>query len=317
MTARRSRRGRALAAAIAAALAGCGSSGGGAGPGGPPDPCAAPLGPGWIAWSAFVGAPGSGQYDVRLAKVDGTCVRTPAAGPDDDLDPQLSTSLGALVHVAVRSGTPALVVTALASGAERTIDTGVLKVAAPALSPDGTQVAFQGFVGVEPPDVYVVPLAGGTPVLVASSPGFDGKPAWAPDGSAVYFLSNRSGRGEIWRAAPDGSTVDPALVTTPATGGAVLGRPAPSPDGRSLAFPRAVAGGQARVVVRTLAGGAERVLADADDAEPAWDATGARVAVTSRSAGTAQVVVRDAATGAEVARPDPATALQGAPAFAR
>lgn len=312
MTAGRSPRARALAGVLAAAaLAGCGTERA------PAVTRCSPTGPGWIAWSAYVESGGGGQFDVRLSRLDGSCARTLADDPESDLDPFLSSSAGVLVHAGVRAGIPRLVATTWETGERRGVDTGVLKVAAPALSPDGAAVAFQGFAGVEQPDVYVIPLAGGAPLQLTAAAGFDGKPSWAPDGSALYFLSDRSGRGEIWRTAPDGTMVDPVLVTTPALGGAVMGRPAVSPDGRALAFPRASAGGQTRVVVRTIATGAERVLADADDGEPSWDATGAYLAVVTRTSGAAQVVVRDASTGALVARPDPATALQGAPSFAR
>lgn len=52
------------------------------------------------------------------------------------------------------------------------------------------------------------------------------EPAWAPDGSALFFRR----AGAIWRSAPDGSGAEPVP-------GAEGGRePAPSPDGRFLAF---------------------------------------------------------------------------------
>jgi TolB protein len=255
---------------------------------------------------------------VWLAHRDGSCASVVASDPEDDLEPSLSVARGIVVHTGVRSGTAHVVVTTLATGAERIVDTGSLRASAPALSPDGASIAFQGAIGVASPEVYVVPFSGGAPALVASSPGFDGKPAWAPDGRTVYFLSDRSGRGEIYAAAPDGSTLDPVLVTTPAVGGAVQGRPAVSPDGLAIAFPRASAGGETRVVVRTLATGAERVLADEDDDEPAWAATttGPYIAVTRYGPTGTDIIVRDAATGAAVSTPA-GPGLVGAPAFTR
>jgi Tol biopolymer transport system component len=113
-----------------------------------------------------------------------------------------------------------------------------------AWSPDSTRLAFRTFGGAN----YVVPAAGGTPVLirppVPTGPGFysDGRPAWSPDGTRLAFARSRfAGRFEdprlawccqLWVAAADGS------------GATVFGGPAPeewltepawAPDGR-IAF---------------------------------------------------------------------------------
>ena len=72
----------------------------------------------------------------------------------------------------------------------------VERVGAPAVSPDGTLVAFtvtkydmeenRGNA-----DIYVVPVAGGTPRRLTSHAASDSGPAWSPDGTRIAFVSRR------------------------------------------------------------------------------------------------------------------------------
>jgi Tol biopolymer transport system component len=59
----------------------------------------------------------------------------------------------------------------------------------PAFSPDGSEIAFawrqpgdQGF------DIYTLPLGGGNPVRLTSSPASDFGPGWSPDGRQIAFF---------------------------------------------------------------------------------------------------------------------------------
>jgi hypothetical protein len=56
-------------------------------------------------------------------------------------------------------------------------------------------------------------------------------PRFSPDGTAIAFVSERSGRPEVWRAAADGS--DPVRLTTDSV---VESEPNWSHDGRQLVF---------------------------------------------------------------------------------
>ena len=64
----------------------------------------------------------------------------------------------------------------------------------PAISRDGKLLAY-----VLDEQVYVVPLAGGTPRAVTSAGSSAWDPTWSKDGSALYFLSGRSGTGQLWK----------------------------------------------------------------------------------------------------------------------
>jgi tricorn protease len=77
----------------------------------------------------------------------------------------------------------------------------------PVFSPDGTRVAFTGEYDGNI-DVFVVPIAGGTPKRLTFHPAADRAIGWTPDGKQVLFSSNRTSYSNFSR-----------LFTVPAEGG--------------------------------------------------------------------------------------------------
>jgi len=68
----------------------------------------------------------------------------------------------------------------------------------PRLSRDGRQVAF-----VVEDQIFVVPAAGGPSRPLTSSSAKSWSPYWSRDGRTLYFLSDRSGTGQVWKLALD------------------------------------------------------------------------------------------------------------------
>jgi Tol biopolymer transport system component/DNA-binding winged helix-turn-helix (wHTH) protein len=100
---------------------------------------------------------------------------------------------------------------------------------APALSPDGKTVAFLSSTSVAVPEIYTVPLSGGTPrQLTHDGVRFCGGPMWSSDGRYLIFNSTRSGLSRAWRVPAAGGAIEPETVY-PGTG-------ALSRDGRRLAY---------------------------------------------------------------------------------
>jgi Tol biopolymer transport system component len=87
---------------------------------------------------------------------------------------------------------------------------------------------------------------------LTEGPYVDERPAVAPDGLSVVFVSNRSGRLNLWRVQADGS----ALTQLTAGPGPDY-RPCISPDGRRLAYFSTSPDGSHQVRVRSLPGGEE------------------------------------------------------------
>jgi Tol biopolymer transport system component/DNA-binding winged helix-turn-helix (wHTH) protein len=78
-------------------------------------------------------------------------------------------------------------------------------------SPDQRWITFLAHdLSYEPTStVYVVPSSGGAWQPITEGVWFDDKPRWGPDGSVLYFVSNRSGIANVWGRHFDSSTGTP------------------------------------------------------------------------------------------------------------
>jgi Tol biopolymer transport system component/DNA-binding winged helix-turn-helix (wHTH) protein len=109
--------------------------------------------------------------------------------------------------------------------------------------------------------------------LVSTSRGFNGFPAFSPDGSTIAFASDRSGRLEIYmRPLAAGAREVPVT-----TDGQDNVQPAWSPDGRYLAYHSMRRGG---LWLLPALGGTPRQISDFGSA-PAWSPDGRRIAFSS------------------------------------
>jgi Tol biopolymer transport system component len=106
-------------------------------------------------------------------------------------------------------------------------------------SPDGRRIAFVISLGPRHPpvvqnsEIYVMNADGSGARRLTHEAGYDGEPAWSPDGRKIAFQSTKTigGNKEIYVMNADGSgkrnlTRNPAMD----------GRPSWSPDGRRIAF---------------------------------------------------------------------------------
>jgi eukaryotic-like serine/threonine-protein kinase len=86
-------------------------------------------------------------------------------------------------------------------------------------------------------DIFTVPALGGAPVAATSDPASDWSPVWSPDGSYLYYVSDRGGSMNLWRVAIDETSGkpkgQPEAITTPAP---FLAHPSISADGRRIAY---------------------------------------------------------------------------------
>jgi dipeptidyl aminopeptidase/acylaminoacyl peptidase len=108
----------------------------------------------------------------------------------------------------------------------------VRRVGDPQISPDGTQVAFTvGDVNYDAnkvvTQIYVVPLAGGSPKQLTEAQSSSTAPRWSPDGKKIAYVHG----GQLWTMDSDGDDKD--QLTKIATGAAA---PVWSPNGKWIAF---------------------------------------------------------------------------------
>jgi Tol biopolymer transport system component len=75
---------------------------------------------------------------------------------------------------------------------------------APAVSPDGKQIAFMSQRDGDW-NIYVVNSDGTGLKQLTDDPADDGLPAWSPDGKAIAFVSSRGGPWAVWAMSPEGN----------------------------------------------------------------------------------------------------------------
>ncbi len=96
----------------------------------------------------------------------------------------------------------------------------------PAISPDGTQIAFT-YKG----DLYLVPASGGTARPLTSHEAHDYMPVWSPDGRSLAFASDRYGNFDLFIVPVTGG--EPRRLTYHSTAESPYSF---TPDGQSIVF---------------------------------------------------------------------------------
>jgi len=110
------------------------------------------------------------------------------------------------------------------------------RISDPQISPDGHWVSFTVQVvdldsNRKPEQIWIMPLAGGSPRQITNQGESNHRARWSPDSKRIAFISDRSGSSQIWLMDPDGG--NPKQVTNLSTeaDGELY-----SPDGQNLVF---------------------------------------------------------------------------------
>jgi len=163
----------------------------------------------------------------------------------------------------------------------------------PALSPDGTQVAFASHRGGQW-DLYVLDLHSGELRQITDDRNYDGAPSWSPDGAWLVAERYQGDNLEIFIHAVDSASEMLQLTDNPAVDFA----PAWSPDGRRIAFSSERDGSKAiwLLDLDNQSDGRLRRLVEVSTTEqvnPAWSPDGSTLAWASIEQGETRLYTID------------------------
>lgn len=143
--------------------------------------------------------------------------------------------------------------------------------ASPAISPDGTQVAFASGNRPTPQQLFVVDADGANLRQLTADTAANAMPTWTPDGASLIFSRTTTGSVQLYRY--DLAQSNLAAITTNSS--LLHGAPAVSPNGRWLAYTAYQPDtGFPQLYVISLAGGvAQQLTVGAQQVEsPTWAA---------------------------------------------
>lgn len=144
--------------------------------------------------------------------------------------PNLAPDGRSMVYLSTVEGVYQIFEMDLESGETRQITFEAGNKSSPSISPDGRRILFSRVVNGHE-SVWVMDRNGDNQVLLfGSTSGAGWDPVWSPDGSQILFLSERSGRPELYSMRADGSEVR-QITNMPG----LRGRGDWSPDGRFIA----------------------------------------------------------------------------------
>jgi Tol biopolymer transport system component len=155
---------------------------------------------------------GSLEREIEVRDVDE--ILAPAWAPDDT----------AIAFSGQRGGLTDLYVFDLQQNQLRRLTSDAFADLQPAWSPDGRRLAFAtdrftsdiAKLSFGAYQVGVLDVASGRVERLMSAPGKQINPQWSPDGGSIYFISDRDGVSNVYRATSSGG--DTSQVTTIATG---------------------------------------------------------------------------------------------------
>lgn len=204
---------------------------------------------------------------IYRAKIDGTDSLRLTADTADDRQP--TSGGGMIVFVSNRDGNGELYAMPATGGAATRLTFTPANEAYPALSPDGTRLAYTRDDGGLT-RLWIANADGSGPVRVTDSLDFGGAvdvtPTWAPGSDRVAFVSTTTGSARLYLLTLSGMTIVPLLADT-----APDVEPSWSPDGNRLAFASG-AGGGARIAVLNLGSHVVTLLTPdtVQCGQPAW-----------------------------------------------
>ncbi len=159
----------------------------------------------------------NGNDDIYVANDDGTGLTRLTTDPATDENPSWAGSK--IVFDSTRGGGDHIWVMDADGSNQTKLPSGYFDYD-PALSPDGSKIAFVNVAGDGFQHIWVMDVNGFNSKQLTTTASMDTSPAWSPDGTKIAFSSDWNGNPDIWvmnadgsnRAGPDPVTCRPRRV---------------------------------------------------------------------------------------------------------
>ena len=174
---------------------------------------------------------------------------------------------------------------------QREIPTGVELNASPALSPDGTQIAFAGSARGNA-DIYVINSSGGGLRRLTATHALEASPDWSPTGRQIAYTSDQTGTPQIWIMDAEGTGARRLTYA-----GNWNDEVAWSPKGDRIAFACRNEGDFNICVMDVGTGKTVQLTSEGSNGHPGWSSDGEKIVYQSRRGGSTQIYTMDSADG--------------------
>jgi TolB protein len=183
---------------------------------------------------AYVTAEGEGTdrlYTLVVSDVDGENEHTIMESSDPIMSPAWSADSRQLAYVSFEENVSSIFVQTLRTGNRIKVSSRPGINGSPAFSPDGRKLVLT-LGGIDGNlDIHVMDLRSREVTRLTTNRSIDTEGTWSPDGSTIYFTSDRSGGPQVYKISSTGGR--PERVTFD---GSYNARPRLSPDGTKLAL---------------------------------------------------------------------------------
>ena len=183
---------------------------------------------------AYVTAEGDGTdrlYTLVVSDADGENENTIMESSDPIMSPAWSADSRRLAYVSFEGNASSIFIQTLRTGNRDKVSSRPGINGSPAFSPDGRKLVLTLGGADGNLDINVLDIRTREVTRLTTNRSIDTEGTWSPDGSTIYFTSDRSGGPQIYKISSSGG--QPERVTFD---GSYNARPRLSPDGSKLAL---------------------------------------------------------------------------------